>query len=154
MPPLLALMTLFRTAGMLLSPPIGAGLYEAGGAPLTFSTVAIVLIVGQLAVFALRCLATSMPPRNPRQSDVFQLMRIPMVWAMGALILICMSVVYIFEPIYEQVLAAPPYNLDVPTIGLVATVPTLGIILASLTVASTLHLIVGANLQQASSPPP
>lgn len=130
-----------RFAAMVAGPVGGGLLYSFGGFPLPFLVAsAIFLLLGCVAFYV--GAATPLRPLQPAHAAVYpaRLLRYPAVCLVLCCTLLLWFAIMFLEPLYEPVLSAAPYNLDVESVGLVLSSGAAAMVVALLFAA---HVLAG-----------
>jgi len=130
------------------SPTIGGVLYDAGGWGLPFFCSAVVFLIVFPGFYFFEASFPNFAKPNKETLSLWELLRIKDVIFMMITFISTLSVMYSFEPLYEPVLTAHPYDLSVSQVGTTFLIMWGSTVLSLPLIAGWLYNITGANFQQ------
>lgn len=136
-----------RLVAKATSAPLGVWLYSIGGWGLPFVAIALLFFFCQATTLLLSTLTPTVPQMSPQHASIQRVLQLPAIWALSALNLVAFAPNSVLEPLWQPVLAAPPYSLSLAAISAVVIVPTAAFAIALATAPALCHVITGNTIQ-------
>jgi len=124
---ILAITMGIRSLATIISPAIGAPLYDAGGFTMPYLVFGILFIIFGFLQYGLRqSCADDLVASSEESATISSILRVPMVWVVVAVLFFFTFIMFLLDPLYARWLSAHPYELSTEEIGFFACFLPLG----------------------------
>lgn len=147
----MGLLSAARASATSTGPGLAGFLYDYGGFPLPFVAVSAAFLVQALLVNLLvwAVPADKLPCARPKLPSVWKLLRLPVMWGLGAVQLLIWSSIFGLEPIYQPYLSRKPHYLTVSAIGAILITDSAALAVSASLINAVTSRFIDPQYQQA-----